>query len=141
MNIITRLSLAKLSIEDLMLHHVNQIRTKIDYGKIIRLKLQTDIIIHHYLNDPLDVYFPGKDGLHGVIGNERIYTLGEDNAKASNIMVRIPAVRYKNNIVIMDGVHRLQNLKPAIVVLDIIDCRTKRDTECFADLYMLNMVS
>jgi len=140
MNLITRLSLTKLPLEDLMLHHVNQIRVRIDYEKIIKRKLATDILIHHYLNDRLPVYFPGKDGLHGVIGKEKIYTLGEDNAKPSNIMVRIPAVRYKGNIVIMDGVHRLKNLTPAIVVIDIIDCKTKRDTECFADLYMLNMV-
>ena len=140
MNLITRISLSKLSIQDLLLHHVNQIRTMIDYEKIISRKLQTDIVIHHFKNDELPIYFPGKDGLHGVIGKEKIYTLGKDNSKSSGMMIRIPAVRYKGNIVIMDGVHRLENLKPAIVIIDIMDCKTKADTECFADLYLLDLI-
>lgn len=36
------------------------------------------------------------------------------------ILVRLPAIRIKNKYLILDGYHRLKNLKPKLIILDYL---------------------
>lgn len=61
-------------------------------------------------------------------GNAREVRIG-----AEPILIRIPAVRFKNWFLIVDGCHRLTELEPGLVILDCI-VPTKRQRRGIGDM-------
>ena len=50
------------------------------------------------------------------------------------VLVRLPAVKIGDRFLLLDGVHRMKELKPAMVLLDWVEY-AKGDETCWLDLF------
>lgn len=53
---------------------------------------------------------------------------------SESIIVRAPAVCWKKKTVLLDGCHRTSQLKPKLLILDVVECSNVKIRRCFADL-------
>ena len=64
-------------------------------------------------------------------GPKQDYGLGTGETPA---LLRLPAVRYKDEMIALDGNHSLKFRNPQIIVVDYLSCRNDFEATCFADL-------
>lgn len=50
-------------------------------------------------------------------------------------LVRLPAVRFNKKILLLDGNHRVSQILPKYIILDIVDLTSRKQARCFSDLY------
>ncbi|RJQ27032.1 hypothetical protein C4577_01800 [Candidatus Parcubacteria bacterium] len=81
-------------------------------------------------SDKIEVYFPWYTNGNWRCGSPKKVSLGKND-----VIVSIPVVAFDNNkkFLVLDGCHRVRDLKPRIIVLDYVS--VKKDKLCaFTDL-------
>lgn len=108
--------------------HRQNIRTIVDWEAL--LGLNPTVRLAWFLDKAHQVCYPWAVKGNWMSGA----TLRKVELGNEPIIVRAPAVCWKHRTILLDGCHRTSQLKPCLLILDVLDGSTIRVRRCFADL-------
>jgi hypothetical protein len=120
--------LKKLSVLEYMLAYRKDIRVLMDWNTLKKAKINTGVMLVNKDN---------KDTVYHCWSDDDTLMGPRKKVKfkfKKNMFVRVPAVKYKNRVILLDGNHRLSELYPKFICIDYIDCKTEKDKRIFVDL-------
>lgn len=133
-------NLEKLTLFQFIEKYKQQVRVNVEWGDIYKLEPNTDVL-HLYpsskcygtvINHPWSKE-PTREGGSLKTKQKNVKTIYEGGK--TKCMVRVPAVKYKDKIMLLDGNHRVSQLKPMFIIIDLILIETKKQARSFSDLY------
>ncbi len=119
--------ITKLTLTQYIYTYRKDIRVLIDWKSLKLSSLKTDFVILDSKND--DIIYHCWSENDQLMGPRKKVDVKYENP----IIIRIPGVKYKNKIVLLDGNHRISELHPKIVIVDYIQCDEK-NKRIFVDL-------
>lgn len=106
------------------------IRVSVAWDELMDPEPQVEQLWFYY-EDQKDIFFPfykGKMGWRG--GKPKHVTPGE-----CQCLVRAPAVDVGDQYVLLDGTHRIRELRPELIILDCLKPRRKSQFRAFVDCW------